>query len=77
MYQTLVQAHYLMPRMKGSVAKTTSDPTKPMGIHGVTTGDIYADWDIDHLAATMADVLAGDDEPVTKHSRQPSENPCK
>jgi integrase len=28
-----------------------------------TTGDIYADWDIDQLAATMADVLAGDDEP--------------
>jgi integrase/recombinase XerC len=27
-----------------------------------TTGDIYADWDIDQLAATMADVLAGDDE---------------
>ena len=28
-----------------------------------TTGDIYADWDIDQLAATMADVLASDDEP--------------
>jgi hypothetical protein len=27
-----------------------------------TTGDIYADWDIDQLAATMADVLAADDE---------------
>ncbi len=27
-----------------------------------TTGDIYADWDIDQLAATMADVLAEDDE---------------
>jgi len=27
-----------------------------------TTGDIYADWDIDQLAATMADVLASDDE---------------
>jgi len=27
-----------------------------------TTGDIYADWDIDQLAATMADVLAQDDE---------------
>jgi hypothetical protein len=27
------------------------------------TGDIYADWDIDQLAATMADVLAGNDEP--------------
>jgi hypothetical protein len=24
-----------------------------------TTGDIYADWDIDQLAATMAEVLAG------------------
>jgi site-specific recombinase XerC len=29
-----------------------------------TTGDIYADWDIDQLAATMADVLASDDEPL-------------
>ncbi len=27
-----------------------------------TTGDIYADWDIDQLAATMADVLSSDDE---------------
>ena len=27
-----------------------------------TTGDIYTDWDIDQLAATMADVLAHDDE---------------
>jgi site-specific recombinase XerC len=27
-----------------------------------TTGDIYADWDIDQLAATMADVLAEDDD---------------
>lgn len=26
------------------------------------TGDIYADWGIDQLAATMADVLAQDDE---------------
>jgi integrase len=25
-----------------------------------TTGDIYADWDIDQLAAAMADVLAED-----------------
>jgi hypothetical protein len=25
-----------------------------------TTGDIYADWDVDQLAATMADVLAED-----------------
>ncbi len=103
--------------MKGNGAKTTSDPTKPMGIHGMhswwyrrladagivpegttsrehmhkarhtagqrvldatgnlkavqkrlghasiqTTDDIYADWDIDQLATTMADVLAGDDE---------------
>ena len=30
-----------------------------------TTGDIYADWDIDQLAATMADVLAADDEDET------------
>jgi hypothetical protein len=27
-----------------------------------TTGDIYADWDIDQLAATMADVLSEDEE---------------
>lgn len=27
-----------------------------------TTGDIYADWDIDQLAATMAGVLAEEDE---------------
>ncbi len=26
-----------------------------------TTGDIYADWDINQLAATMADVLADDE----------------
>jgi site-specific recombinase XerC len=26
-----------------------------------TTGDVYADWDIDQLAATMADLL-GEDE---------------
>lgn len=25
---------------------------------GQTTGDVYADWDIDQLAATMAEVLA-------------------
>jgi len=27
-----------------------------------TTGDVYADWDIDQLASTMADVLAEEDE---------------
>jgi site-specific recombinase XerC len=109
--------HYLMAQTKGNAAKLTSDPTKPMGIHGLhtwwyrrlaaadivpegttrgermhkarhtagqrvldrtgnlkavqkllghasiqTTGDIYADWDIDQLAATMAKVLAEDDE---------------
>jgi site-specific recombinase XerC len=26
------------------------------------TGDVYADWDIDQLAATMAKVLTDDDE---------------
>jgi integrase len=26
-----------------------------------TTGDVYADWDIDQLARTMLDVLADDD----------------
>jgi site-specific recombinase XerC len=27
-----------------------------------TTGDIYTDWDIDQPAATMADVLAQEDD---------------
>jgi site-specific recombinase XerC len=27
-----------------------------------TTGDVYADWDIDQLATTMADVLGRDEE---------------
>lgn len=27
-----------------------------------TTGDVYADWDIDQLAATLADVLSEEDE---------------
>ena len=27
-----------------------------------TTGDVYADWDVEQLAATMADVLAHEDE---------------
>ena len=27
-----------------------------------TTGDVYADWDVDQLAATMADVLSEEDE---------------
>ncbi len=27
-----------------------------------TTGDIYADWDVDQLAATMAQVLAEDED---------------
>jgi integrase len=27
-----------------------------------TTGDVYADWDINQLAATMADVLSTSDE---------------
>jgi site-specific recombinase XerC len=26
-----------------------------------TTGDVYADWDIDQLAQTMAEVLEDDD----------------
>ncbi len=39
-----------------------------------TTGDIYADWDIDQLAATMADVLAEDedDEAADSQSFPPS-----
>lgn len=35
-----------------------------------TTGDIYADWDIDQLAATMADVL-DDDETADSQSFPP------
>ena len=27
-----------------------------------TTGDVYADWDIDQLAATLADVFKENDE---------------
>ena len=43
-----------------------------------TTGDIYADWDIDQLAATMADVLAGEDEaPDAKIPGSSQKNPCK
>ena len=34
-----------------------------------TTGDIYADWDIDQLAATMADVLAADENDETADSQ--------
>jgi site-specific recombinase XerC len=26
-----------------------------------TTGDIYADWDVDQLAATLTDVLGADE----------------
>ena len=37
-----------------------------------TTGDIYADWDIDQLAATMADVLTEDDESAASQSFPPS-----
>ncbi|HSZ13319.1 MAG TPA: hypothetical protein VK790_04715 [Solirubrobacteraceae bacterium] len=40
-----------------------------------TTGDIYADWDIDQLATTMADVLAADeddDETADSQSFPPS-----
>ena len=29
-----------------------------------TTGDVYADWDVDQLAATLADVLAADESIV-------------
>ncbi len=34
-----------------------------------TTGDIYANWDIDQLAATMADVLAVDEDDETADSQ--------
>jgi len=36
-----------------------------------TTGDIYADWDIDALTATMAEVLASESFPPFN-----DENPC-
>jgi site-specific recombinase XerC len=36
---------------------------KPLGHASIqTTGDVYADWDIDQLAATMARVLSEDDD---------------
>jgi hypothetical protein len=35
-----------------------SEAVGPLGIQ--TTGDIYADWDVDRLAATMAEVLDDD-----------------
>ena len=38
-----------------------------------TTGDIYADWDIDQLAATMAEVLADESE---SFPRLLPESPC-
>jgi hypothetical protein len=48
-------------------------PDKPMSGHTAhgsiqTTGDIYTEWDIDQLAATMADVLAEDDETADSQS---------
>ena len=38
-----------------------------------TTGDVYANWDIDQLADTMRAVLEG---PEADHSRPPSGKPC-
>ncbi|MHB8233259.1 MAG: hypothetical protein ACYDHT_01250 [Solirubrobacteraceae bacterium] len=35
---------------------------KPRASSIQTTGDIYADWDLDQLAATMAAVLAEEDD---------------
>ena len=107
--------NFLMARVKGNGAAKVTDPSKPMGAHGLhswwyrrleaaqivpkgttrgekmhksrhtagqrvldasgnlkavqkllghssiqTTGDIYADWDIDQLTETMADVIAAD-----------------
>ncbi len=46
-----------------------------------TTGDIYTDWDIDQLAATMAEIL--DDDSPTDSKPNPkliplnSRKPCK
>jgi Integrase core domain len=46
-----------------------------------TTGDIYADWDVDQLVGTMAEVLDDssptDNEPTTKLFPLSPENPCK
>jgi hypothetical protein len=36
-----------------------------------TTGDIYTDWDIDQLAATMADVLAADETAASQSLPRP------
>jgi hypothetical protein len=38
-----------------------------------TTGDIYTDWDVDQLAATMADVL--DDDRPTDNEANPKSFP--
>jgi integrase len=37
-----------------------------------TTGDVYADWDVDQLAATMAEVLGGREMSLAERSRRPS-----
>jgi hypothetical protein len=42
-----------------------------------TTGDIYADWDIDQLAATMADVLAEDEDETADPQSFPPSPPQK
>jgi hypothetical protein len=43
--------------------QATSRPCRSFPGHSSiqTTGDIYADWDIDQLAATMTEVLASDE----------------
>jgi hypothetical protein len=40
-----------------------------------TTGDIYTDWDVDQLAATMADVL--DDDRPTDNEANPKSFPLR
>jgi site-specific recombinase XerC len=35
---------------------------KLLGHSSITTGDVYADWDIDPLASTLADMLSEEDQ---------------
>lgn len=60
--------------------KAVQKPLCPASIS--TTGDIYAGWDIDQLAATMAEVLGDDcptdNEPISESLPLSSKkNPCK
>jgi hypothetical protein len=71
---TLRLGRYLthVPADRGSLAppRPLARPRTPLGHASIqTTGDIYADWDIDQLTATMADVLAADEDDETPDSQ--------